>query len=155
VKYPQDFATPGAVSVLTATAGNPAFDYHSAGQFSVYFQDDWRINPRLTLNLGRRNVASRIGFAYDQGGSAKNVIRDGYSLYYAQVFQDIPLFAQQHTNPTIFATVINLLGNSTSPQTNTDSFLRNFRYGIDPVNVTCSLLTSRMARWGLLWTWIP
>jgi len=172
-RYPQGFATPGAVSALSTTAGDPAFNYEDTAMFSLYFQDDWKVNPRFTLNLGVRydvdikflpplpnnktylllkqinhpitrelleddtnNVAPRIGFAWDVGGNAKNVVRGGYGLYYAQVFQNIPLFAQQHTNPTIFATVLSLQSSGNSPQTNTDPFLRTFRFGVDPIPVT-------------------
>src|SRR5262245_25425563 len=177
-KYPQGFATPGAVSALSTTAGDPAFNYENTGMFSAHFQDDWKINPRFTLNLGLRydldinflpplpdnktylllkqinhpitqkllgddtnNVAPRIGFAYDIGGNAKNVVRGGYGLYYAQVFQNIPLFAQQHTNSTIFATVLSFTASFTdpknpTPQTNTDPFLKAFRFGVDPIPVT-------------------
>src|SRR5215510_391127 len=172
VKYPQGFATPGAVQALSATAGDPAFNYEDTGMFSAYFQDDWKINPRFTLNLGLRydldinflpslpnnktylilkqinhpitqklleddtnNVAPRVGFAYDIGGNAKNVVRGGYGIYYAQVFQNIPLFAQQHTNPTIFATVLNLTSGGSGPATNTDPFLKTFRFGVDPINI--------------------
>src|SRR5262249_44151247 len=53
-KYPQGFATPGAVSALTAASGDPSFDYHNTSMFGVYFQDDWKVSPRLTLNLGVR-----------------------------------------------------------------------------------------------------
>ena len=172
VKYPQGFATPGAVQSLSATAGDPEFRYEDTAMFSAYFQDDWKINPRFTLNLGLRydldvnflpglpdnktylilkqinhpitqkllendanNIAPRLGFAYDIGGDAKNVVRGGYGIYYAQVFQNIPLFAQQHTNQTIFATVLNLTSTGSSPATNSDPFLRTFRFGVDPINI--------------------
>jgi len=170
--YPQGFATPGAVSALTVTAGDPEFRYDDTAMFSAYFQDDWKISPRFTLNLGLRydldinflpplpnnktylllkqinhpitqkllgddtnNVAPRVGFAYDIGGNAKNVVRGGYGIYYAQVFQNIPLFAQQHTNPTIFAIVTSLQSSAKNPQTNTDPFLSTFRFGIDPIPI--------------------
>jgi hypothetical protein len=100
-------------------------------QYNTYFQDDWAINDRLTLNLGARydlwtgfdldqtgnpllplykqaaaahpdiawlqpfangeadhlsndedNFAPRIGFTYDLGGEARNIVRGGYGLYY-------------------------------------------------------------------------
>jgi hypothetical protein len=54
-KYPQAFATPGAISGITAgtTAGNPYY-YESAKMLGVYFQDDWKIDRKLALNLGLR-----------------------------------------------------------------------------------------------------
>lgn len=51
--YPQGFATPGLVSGMTIANGNPDFIVPTK-QFGVYFQDDWKIMPRLTLNLGVR-----------------------------------------------------------------------------------------------------
>jgi hypothetical protein len=177
-KYPQGFATPGAVTALSTTAGDPSFNYEDTGMFSAYFQDDWKVNPRFTLNLGVRydwdinflpplpnnrtylalkqinhpvtqkllgddknNFAPRVGFAYDIGGNSKNVVRGGYGIYYAQVFQNIPLFAQQQTNQTIFATVLSFTASFTdpknpTPQTNTDPFLKAFRFGVDPIPVT-------------------
>jgi hypothetical protein len=55
-RYPQGFQTPGivrqwsqgAVSVLSDT------NLDGAQQFMTWFQDDWRVRPRLTLNLGVR-----------------------------------------------------------------------------------------------------
>ena len=53
-KYPNAFATPGAVQSITqATTGNPYFDL-SAKMFGVYFQDDWKVTRRFTVNLGLR-----------------------------------------------------------------------------------------------------
>ena len=64
-RYPQGFLTPGIVSNVTvgscsaggatppgqAVYGNSDFKQQ---QFSAYMQDDWRVTPRLTLNLGVR-----------------------------------------------------------------------------------------------------
>ncbi|WP_187143185.1 TonB-dependent receptor [Terriglobus albidus] len=80
--------------------------------YGFWFQDDWKILPRLTLNLGVRydndfgaftggpklsngllvpqgndnnNFAPRIGFAWDPMGNGKTNIRGGAGLYFADI----------------------------------------------------------------------
>jgi len=89
----------------------------------AWFQDDWKISPKLTLNLGLRydndlgifnpNLTlksgivtphyndnllfqPRVGFAYDLTGSRKTVIRGGAGLFYADIQ------ANQTIDDTIF-----------------------------------------------------
>lgn len=53
--YPQGFATPGAAISMSASAGDPYFDMPGGTkQVGLYFQDDWKVTKRLTVNLGVR-----------------------------------------------------------------------------------------------------
>ena len=107
-----NYAALGAIS-QTFTLGYGNFNYNlSRNIIGVWLQDDWKITPKLTLNLGVRydndigmldpgitltnglalpnhgdnnNIAPRLGFAYDLRGDRKTVIRGGTGLYYADV----------------------------------------------------------------------
>ncbi len=91
--------------------------------YNFFFQDDWRIAPRLTLNLGLRyeyqanpdpisanpaipgtsnmvsdknNLGPRLGFAYALTSDARTSLRGGWGLYYGRVI-----------NSTVYNTLIN------------------------------------------------
>ncbi len=64
--------------------------------WSLFVQDDYRLRPDLTVNLGlryeqqtftdsRRGFAPRAGFAYSWRGDGTTVIRGGFGIYYSQV----------------------------------------------------------------------
>ncbi len=63
-RYPQGFATPGAVRLLNYSAGEATHD-QNFHQLAFYAQDDWRVGRNLTLNLGLRWDAN-IGLLPDQ-----------------------------------------------------------------------------------------
>ncbi|MCD4748351.1 MAG: TonB-dependent receptor [Thermoanaerobaculales bacterium] len=77
--------------------------------YALYLQDDWRVNPNLTLTYGLRydlqdnptpdvanplypdtakinndtdNFAPRVGFAWDVNGDGKSVVRGGIGMFY-------------------------------------------------------------------------
>lgn len=53
-KYPDGFATPGAVTRMQIATGDPRFFDLGPKMFGVYFQDDWKVRPGFTLNAGLR-----------------------------------------------------------------------------------------------------
>lgn len=95
----------------------------ATNEIAGFLQDDWKISPGLTLNLGvryeyqssphaqlananfpqtrefpsdRTDIGPRFGFAYDPFGQGKTVVRGGYGIYYGRV-----------ENSTIYNALIN------------------------------------------------
>ena len=173
--YPNGFATAGLIGSMSFSNGDPKFIV-ATKQLGFYFQDDWKVTPRLTVNLGLRwdrdfnalgqtdipksrtylelvaispnpisdyyirhlphddtkDFSPRVGFAYDLTGAGKHVLRGGFGLYYGNSFQNIPLFMEQHANPTIFQTVLSLSSPS-DPVPGTGLTLGEWQYGVSPL----------------------
>ncbi|MGI9107985.1 MAG: TonB-dependent receptor domain-containing protein, partial [Pyrinomonadaceae bacterium] len=71
VRFPQGFRTPGVVADIVLAGGDPSFNLREgAKQFAWYAQDDWKVTPRLTLNLGVRYDVD-FGFV-DNAHAAEN-----------------------------------------------------------------------------------
>ena len=173
-QFPQGFGTRGLVGSMSFSTGDPTF-LVGTKQIGLYFQDDWKVTPRLTLNLGLRwdkdintlgiediprsrtyqelvainnpisnfyirklphnsnkDFSPRVGFAYDVTGAGKHVVRGGFGLYYGNTFQNIPLFMEQQSNPTVFQTVLSLSAID-DPVPCTTKQLGQWQFGIDPM----------------------
>lgn len=95
-------------SQFAGTGAVPAVTW----EHSWFGQDDWRVNPDLTLNLGVRyeyvtapfgffsnakpdinNIGPRLGFAYNPKGrfDGRFVLRAAFAISYDQVFQNVLL----------------------------------------------------------------
>ena len=98
---------------FTQAFGPTAIKFHT-WDYAYFFQDDWKIAPRLTLNLGVRyeyeqlpamiaqyanplvpqsstipqdknNFGPRVGFAWDVFGNGKTAVRGGFGVYYGRI----------------------------------------------------------------------
>ena len=59
------------MAAVVLSGGDPSFNLRDgAKQFAAYFQDDWKITPRFTLNIGARYDVD-IGFV-DHGHAHEN-----------------------------------------------------------------------------------
>ncbi|MGP8244547.1 MAG: carboxypeptidase regulatory-like domain-containing protein [Bryobacteraceae bacterium] len=83
------------VATYTQSYGNASYTVDDT-LWSLFVQDDYRVRPDLTLNLGMRyerqtftnsskDFGPRVGFAYNVKGDGKTVVRGGFGIYYSQI----------------------------------------------------------------------
>jgi len=117
--------------------GQPRFEERTI-DWAFFAQDDWRLTPRVTLNLGLRwdyeqfpkpflvnsalpqtanrpsdknNFGPRVGFAVDLSGDAKTSLRGGYGIYYGRINGTIIINSLINTGLTTGQTVSSVPAN--------------------------------------------
>jgi outer membrane receptor protein involved in Fe transport len=125
--------------------GPPRFEF-STIDYAFFGQDDWRVTPRLTLNLGLRyeyeqfpqpfaalinpalpqtanrpsdknNFGPRVGFALDVYGNGKMSIRGGYGIYYGRINGSAIIQALINTSVPGQSQIVASVNPATSPVT--------------------------------------
>ena len=102
---PLQSASFGLPQVFQQGFGNPVYPYYTRPFTAAYWQDSWKIMSNFTLNYGlryeldtqyaplgtyKKDFGPRVSFAWDPFKDHKTVIRGGYGIFYAPVYDQIP-----------------------------------------------------------------
>jgi Carboxypeptidase regulatory-like domain/TonB dependent receptor len=129
---------------------------------ALYFQDDVKVNDKLTVNLGARyeyqsvpyEIRNRLGAIVDHGPLYGHMVINPQPLYQPDRFNLVPRIgaAYRVSNKTVvrggFAIFTNIIPTVYPDQSAVDfpmatgSFLNNAPYSLTPLNVTLPALTS-------------
>ncbi|HEY6968473.1 MAG TPA: TonB-dependent receptor [Candidatus Angelobacter sp.] len=95
----------GLPQVFQQGFGNPVYPYYTRPWTAAYWQDSWRLRSNFTLNYGlryeldtqynplgtyKKNFGPRVSFAWDPFSNHKTVVRAGYGIFYAPIYDQIP-----------------------------------------------------------------
>lgn len=126
---------------LQQSFGHPQAKYHY-NEWAGYVQDDWKVSPKLTINLGLRydaeiwprpqipnsnvpqtsklpsptnDFAPRVGFALNLFGNGKTVLHGGFGLHYGQIQGGFIYSALTATGSSSAQFQLNTSASATSP----------------------------------------
>ena len=168
-----DLAKPGGScnTALTGVGTLPCYNTYVQGtgpstftlnttDMGFFVQDDWKLAPRFTLNLGARydyemlpapyanlttitqtanapsdknNISPRVGFAWDPYGVGKTVVRGGYGMYFGRIPNSVLLNVFQNTGSAASQTTVSFTNSTAGAPTIRNQ--ANLSNGVAPASI--------------------